>query len=312
MTAFLGKNEGKWQRVGLAALRNFPLPALLGTLPGVLLLLLVLFTGPGALLAAWGVVSAVLMIVVGTALTTAGAVGLRAWTAIPQNYYGLCTGAPEPATEGRAQSLTYWLTDLLDELAGVKGSGKPLTFGDLWGSDDADASRRINLEMITTSLSHGRPYRLPFSGRSFLFDDADMKKFFPPAIVEWMVEHSYRDLTAPLCQRTRARNCTACRDPADIPVVVATRMSLSFPILLSAVPLYAVDWTREDNRAAKKAGKESLRSLQEGEKCCTAHNTSPQMLVLRWRHHHQPARTLFRQSVATAPDLRHQPAQFPS
>jgi hypothetical protein len=30
--------------------------------------------------------------------------------------------------------------------------------------------------------------------------------------------------------------------PADLPVVVAARMSLSFPLLISAVPLYAVDW----------------------------------------------------------------------
>ena len=33
-------------------------------------------------------------------------------------------------------------------------------------------------------------------------------------------------------------------DAADMPVIVATRLSLSFPVLISAVPLYAVDYGR--------------------------------------------------------------------
>ena len=32
--------------------------------------------------------------------------------------------------------------------------------------------------------------------------------------------------------------------PADLPVVVAARMSLFFPVLLSAVPLWSFDFTR--------------------------------------------------------------------
>ena len=37
----------------------------------------------------------------------------------------------------------------------------------------------------------------------------------------------------------------------ELPVVVAVRMSLSFPLLLSAVPLYAVDWSRTANQRAQ-------------------------------------------------------------
>ena len=43
-------------------------------------------------------------------------------------------------------------------------------------------------------------------------------------------------------------------DGPDLPIVVATRMSLSFPILLSAVPLYAVDFSLRENQEKKKAG----------------------------------------------------------
>ena len=41
--------------------------------------------------------------------------------------------------------------------------------------------------------------------------------------------------------------------PDDLPVVVAARMSLSFPILISAVPLHALDLTRRATREAVEA-----------------------------------------------------------
>lgn len=43
--------------------------------------------------------------------------------------------------------------------------------------------------------------------------------------------------------------------PWDFPVVVAARMSLSFPGLISAVPLYGVDWSQEDNQKADREGR---------------------------------------------------------
>jgi len=42
--------------------------------------------------------------------------------------------------------------------------------------------------------------------------------------------------------------------PADLPVVVAARMSLSFPVLISAIPLYAVDWGLKSNQSARDNG----------------------------------------------------------
>jgi hypothetical protein len=40
---------------------------------------------------------------------------------------------------------------------------------------------------------------------------------------------------------------------ADLPIIVATRMSLSFPGLISAVPLYDVDYTKPENVAASRS-----------------------------------------------------------
>jgi hypothetical protein len=52
-------------------------------------------------------------------------------------------------------------------------------------------------------------------------------------------------------------------DPGNLPVVVATRMSLSFPLLISAVPLWAIDWTRARNQQAEQAWREWLTTHRE-------------------------------------------------
>ncbi len=149
---------------------------------------------------------------------------------------GLCTGMPNPKVGGDA--LIPWLSDLLDRYAG-QPVGKPLTFGDLWGSTDSSAEKRINLEMMTTSLTHGRPYRLPFDQRIFFFKEAQFRMLFPKHVVDWMVANAR--------QSSRSYDgFLPLPDTANLPVIVATRMSLSFPILFCAVPLYAVDFTRKD------------------------------------------------------------------
>jgi hypothetical protein len=56
-----------------------------------------------------------------------------------------------------------------------------------------------------------------------------MRALFPERIVQWMIEHAEPGKTLYAL-------------PSDaLPVVVATRMSLSFPLLLSAVPLWSID-----------------------------------------------------------------------
>ncbi|HEX6864142.1 MAG TPA: hypothetical protein VF414_15040, partial [Thermoanaerobaculia bacterium] len=172
--------------------------------------------------------------------------------AIRGNAFGMVTGMPSHL-RSKEPALTPWMAGLLDEMAGKTGekAGGPLTFGDL-------QARQINLEVMTTNLTHGWPVRLPFSSREFFFDPHELRSFFPGEIVEWMERHPYvpeeaddKELIQRIVTQTPYRPLPA---PADLPVVVAARMSLSFPVLISAIPLYAIDWTLTRNQELKKAG----------------------------------------------------------
>jgi predicted acylesterase/phospholipase RssA len=171
--------------------------------------------------------------------------------ALSANFLGLCRGLREG---GRDEALTEWLVRNLDQVAGKGPGDPPLTFGELWrgqlgGRPEGDAAppaieREIDLEVVTCNLTHGRPYRIPFESRAFYFKPAEFRRLFPEPIVEFLKRHS-----AP------ARFYEPSEDspwrlpaPADLPVVVAVRLSLSFPLLLSAVPLNAVDWSRASNQ----------------------------------------------------------------
>lgn len=207
--------------------------SLLGLLPAAVL-------GWGAwLYGGWGLWLAVV------ALALLGVVATVLWRLVhavrrdlPRVGYALCPGTRQRGYE--QQALTEWLSAKLDTVAGLRAGDeqpkRPLTFGDLWGPDDE--AKRINLELMTTNLTFGRPYRLPFDTDIFLFREGDLQERFPLYVVQWMVKKSevfkgddtYRKLP-----------------PArDLPVIVAARMSLSFPILLAAVQLYARDFTLRD------------------------------------------------------------------
>ncbi|MBV8729678.1 MAG: hypothetical protein JO336_07705 [Acidobacteriia bacterium] len=103
--------------------------------------------------------------------------------------------------------------------------------------------------MMTTAVNLGRPYRLPFSDpdRIFYFCPDDFRTLFPERVVQHMVDTApSRDGKAP--RTADGKLLVPFPGLEQLPVVVATRMSLSFPILLSAVPLYAVDFTRLSNQ----------------------------------------------------------------
>lgn len=123
------------------------------------------------------------------------------------------------------------------------------------------ATRDIDLEVMTTNLSLCRPYRFPFESRIFFFCSDCFAKYFPACVVSRMVSSSdevldkpwqWRDddglehettisMLCPLHPATRTRHFPR---PANVPVVVAARLSLSFPALISAVPMCHVDYSR--------------------------------------------------------------------
>lgn len=182
------------------------------------------------------------------------------------NGYGLCSGRTM-AAEGDKKALpglTDWLADYLDKLAGTQDADHPLSFGDLWGAprngilfdEVAPRERRINLEVMTTAISQYLCFAIPFRGDQALYYDLrEIRSMFPARVADWIEAASKAEAARqrPGTERVVVGEGTAERTllrlpgNANLPVVLAVRMSLSFPVLLSAVPLYAIDFTRKHN-----------------------------------------------------------------
>jgi hypothetical protein len=244
-----------------AAARRYPGWLLGGGLPGIVLILAALVQGRGFLLW-WGVMAGLALLIGGVAVGLIAGILSSATQDVPANMFGLCSGMGEGA---KNPPLTIWLSRELDLLAGKdEGATAPLTFGNLWQGppgwvphDEWD-EKCVKLEMITTNLTHGRPYRLPFETRVWFFDPSELRRLFPEHVVRWMEDHP-PDLPKEPVEKRRWELLCKLLAPlrplppaADLPVVVATRMSLSFPFLISAVPLWAVDWSRSHNQGARR------------------------------------------------------------
>jgi predicted acylesterase/phospholipase RssA len=161
-------------------------------------------------------------------------------THMPGNYWGLCTGharKPNP----KAPALVPWLSGQIDLIA-AKSEPGPLTFGDL-------KKKQITLSMMTTCLTWGRPYTLPFKTREFYFSPEEFRDFFPEEIVTWLISHppkpkdGDKQSDPDRHSNVNLRDLKPLPDEDDLPVIVAARLSLSFPFLFCTVPLYAVDFT---------------------------------------------------------------------
>lgn len=233
LTGMLGAKRPAWALVsGLA--RNYWLATGLSLLTGALFFRALVPNAQG-----WQLAAAALAVIVVFAATFILAIALLVrgdCKKLRGNLFGFCTGMPNPKIGG--DSLTPWLDALINDYAGKPGT-EPLTFGDLWENTEAGGEKRVCLEMMTTCLTHGRPYRLPFDQHIFYFREEEFRQLFPAGAVDWMVAH-------PSAASDRYEGFVAMPDAANLPVIVATRMSLSFPILFSAIPLYAVDFSRAD------------------------------------------------------------------
>ena len=111
--------------------------------------------------------------------------------------------------------------------------------------------------VMTTNVTHRRPHRMPWTHRDLYYDPARLRRLFPERIVAWMDAHPPPAGEGREGER-RERRLAALAPlrpfPAadDLPVVVAARMSLSFPLLISAVPLHALDMTRRADTARRR------------------------------------------------------------
>jgi len=175
---------------------------------------------------------------------------------VPQdNFFGVCTGRragtdPSVSSEVDKTVLTDWLSSEIDRIAKVD---HPLTFGDLKNKkvtqpdSEAPVNVGITLNMVTSNLSQNQPCTLPFEpGHLFLFSEQDFQKLFPPNVVDHLKTYGGKQREFIYGGKTRKFSLASesafyfLPNPDQMPIVVAMRMSLSFPLLISAVPLYTI------------------------------------------------------------------------
>ena len=186
---------------------------------------------------------------------------------LPRNGYGLCRGsrgadwpAAAPPPESPPEPFADWMHERLNATVGL-ARGDVLTMKNLWGEaateeyarlvdeegvSPAAALRRIEpdvrLEMMTTNVTHCRPARLPFADRTYRFCPVEIRDYLPTPVYEHLVAQG-------VAQDAEPRECPDHKEqllplppPPELPVVLAVRMTLSFPGLISAVPLFATDF----------------------------------------------------------------------
>lgn len=161
------------------------------------------------------------------------------WSGLRGNRCGICPGLRQ--TGASPPALTEWLHGLVQDIAGLS-SVSPLTFGQLRASEPP-----IELALMTTGVSELRAHRLPHGSRDLVFRASEFRRLFPEEIVAWLIAHSdpasHSDKTQALlaaADNGGGRDHYYLPDADKLPILVAARMSLSFPVLLQAVPLFRI------------------------------------------------------------------------
>ena len=172
------------------------------------------------------------------------------------NGFGLCKGSETSSAQDKP-ALIEWLHQSIQDVAG-KLRHEPLTFEDLWdveplpewlksASRDPEDDRAIDLQIVTANLTHGRPYKLPLSSEStrLFFRRSEWETYFPADVMSYLLNDKVCPPYAPVdSSDPRESGIEDLRQLPDgkLPIVVAARLSLSFPFLFSAVPVWAIDF----------------------------------------------------------------------
>ncbi len=138
------------------------------------------------------------------------------------NGLGMCAG----------KELTQWLHEKTQQCAGLGSGEEPLTFADLKGTDKES---EIALQLVTTDLSASRPVDLPLpdtdEGTVYYFKDGELDALLPDDVLKAIRKDPV--------QLVEGGDVYFRVPGSEMPIVLAARLSLSFPILLSTVPLYS-------------------------------------------------------------------------
>ena len=170
---------------------------------------------------------------------------------------------------GGVPPLVTWLAEVVDDLAAVPQQGpglldeaglgesptqqsrRALTFGDLWlrrttrvrGDRDlleraaADPElRAVDLRLVTTDVTTGRPLELPLGLTGWSFCPACLAGVLPTRVVEQLQAAAPRADGA-ACPR-HGVPLRPLPPPAQVPIVLAARLAAAVPGLLRATPLY--------------------------------------------------------------------------
>lgn len=156
-------------------------------------------------------------------LLALASVGLHGWRDLSQHGFGLVPGAsPEK------DALCDWVHGHIQRAAGLDDD-RPLTFGMLRNDAGKDGNPvGLNLEMVTTNLSTARPMRLPRELKGYAFDPADLREVLPVPVLRWLEDRG-----------TSEGGLVRLPQEDDLPVLLGFRMSLSFPVLFTALRLQA-------------------------------------------------------------------------
>jgi len=286
MLAATGNQKPGQQQKGLrrnlallvAVVVAFPVAGLLGLLPGVALVVV------GVLAGGWTGLLLVLAGIIVALLGWSVAVGVRLYRKltvdVPANLFGICRGL---GTNAEHPGFTDWLSDRIDDVAGLPLEARPLRFGHLWAGSGGPPAvttnpRQIDLQMVSTCLSQGRPYNLPWAARTFFYDPETWATLFPAHVIK-ALEDAPPAAAAPgedlshsqWEERVAAAHSPSLRrlpDPEHLPVIVATRLSLSFPLLISAIPLWTIDHRNDETAATvaafRKAPKDGIPPPESG------------------------------------------------
>jgi predicted acylesterase/phospholipase RssA len=230
--------DSHWRRaarLALAALRRVPVVWVTGLVVVAAFLALVVgaFQGMSPALAVVVTVLAgipfLALLAMAMVAAAFGLLGRRAVGSLRQSHYGMCPGTHQPGYAEEQDALTPWLHRQVQAAAGLDADdpAQVLTVADLQGEDEAGA---IGFETMTTDLSRARPLRCPADLAAYSFKESELGALFPAPVVQRMVEDAVRD---PASSEEYLRI-----NAERLPVLVAIRLSLSFPGLLSAVPLH--------------------------------------------------------------------------
>ncbi|MDO7881355.1 patatin-like phospholipase family protein [Antiquaquibacter soli] len=252
LNAFTGAapwGRSGWLRVPVIVvtlLAVFPVSSILGLALGVATA--VQSAGNG-----WVLAGGVALAVLGWVLAMVLRLLFALTQSVPRTMFGICTGHGTPD----APQLTDWMAERLDALAHLPAGAGPLTFGQLWTKSPrsrlvADPEdREIDLRMVSTSLSQAMPVELPLMAGEWYYDPAEWALLFPDDVMAALERAPHRRRSGRSLEEYEARLERAAShepplrrlpDPEYLPVVVATRMSLSFPLLISAVPMWAIEY----------------------------------------------------------------------